>query len=117
MLLEIQITERNKNIFDDFSINIFSESSNNNYEIFTEAVFENGKKKMQPIVDSFKDIHHKKKVELIQWGIMSGISSLVYSEYLNNMKQKYSPVRMIMVPTINSVREYLNPENDFIAVP
>lgn len=57
---------------------------------------------------------HKKKVELIQWGIMSGISSLVYSEYLNNMKQKYSPVRIIMVPTINSVREYLDPENDFM---
>lgn len=69
----IQITERNKNIFDDFSINIFSESSNNNYEIFTEAVFENGKKKMQPIVDSFKDIHE-----------------LLLSEIENN-KDKFNP--------------------------
>ena len=39
------------------SIFFLKENNVDNDEIFTESVFENGRKKVQPIVDSFKDIH------------------------------------------------------------
>jgi len=46
---------------------------------------------------------HKNKVELIQWSIIAGISSLIYSEYIRNMKQKTIPVRSVHVPEIKTV--------------
>lgn len=52
-------------------------------------------------------VRHKSKVELFQWAIMSSIGSLIYSEYLKNIKQKQHPVKMFLVPTIRSVQELL----------
>lgn len=57
---------------------------------------------------------HKKKIELTQWAIISGVSSLVYSEYIRRIKQKSSPVRAILVPEIRVVQDLLNPEGHFI---
>lgn len=54
--------------------------------------------------------HHKKKIELTQWAVMSSVASLVYSEYLLRIKQKQHPTRVIMVPTIRSVQELLLPD-------
>lgn len=58
--------------------------------------------------------NHKNKIELIQWAITSGISSLVYSEYLMNIKRKTLPSNILLVPSIRSVSELLNPENQFM---
>ena len=63
----------------------------------------------QIIKETIKE--HKSKIELIQWAIISGISSLVYSEYISKIKQKNVPVRAILVPDIKRVREFLDPVN------
>ena len=59
---------------------------------------------------------HKKKVELTQWAIISGVSSLVYSEYIRRIKQKSSPVRAILVPEIRAVQELLSSEGHFMKI-
>lgn len=64
----------------------------------------------QIIKETIKD--HKSKIELIQWAIISGISSLIYSEYISKIKQKNVPVRAILVPEIKRVQEFLNPDNE-----
>lgn len=64
------------------------------------------------IKDTIKD--HKKKIELIQWAITSGVASLVYSEYISNIRQKISPTRIIFVPQIRRVQEFLNPDGKFM---
>ena len=57
---------------------------------------------------------HKKKIELIQWSIISGVSSLVYSQYISQIQQKQSPTRIIFVPSLKSVNELLSPDNEFM---
>lgn len=57
---------------------------------------------------------HKNKVEIIQWSVISSITSLVYSEYIIKMKQKQYPVRRILVPSINNVKSLLQPDGNFI---
>lgn len=64
----------------------------------------------QIVKDTIKQ--HKEKIELIQWAIISGVSSLVYSEYIRRIKQKNSPVRAVLVPEIKRVQEFLNPDNE-----
>lgn len=51
--------------------------------------------------------NHKNKIELTQWAIMSAIASLVYSEFLKNIKQKQYPRKMIIVPSIRNIQELL----------
>lgn len=58
--------------------------------------------------------NHKNKIELIQWAITSGVSSLIYSEYLMNIKRKTLPSNILLVPSIRSVNELLDPENQFM---
>lgn len=50
---------------------------------------------------------HKKRIELIQWAVMAGVASLIYSEYLANIRQKQHPVHLVMVPSIRNVQELL----------
>ncbi|MCM1218421.1 MAG: hypothetical protein NC548_28370 [Lachnospiraceae bacterium] len=57
---------------------------------------------------------HKQKIELTQWAITSGIASLVYSEYLKNMKQKQTPVKRIFLPPIKSVSRLLDRDGTFM---
>lgn len=64
------------------------------------------------IKDTIKE--HSKKIELIQWAITSGIASLVYSEYMRNIRQKRVPTRIIFVPQIRRVQELLNPDGEFM---
>jgi hypothetical protein len=59
-------------------------------------------------------LQNKAKIQLLQWGIASGISSLLYSEYLRRIQQKITPKRLIFVPPIKAVEEFLNPENQFM---
>lgn len=66
----------------------------------------------QLIKQTMKD--HKQKIELMQWGIISGISSLIYSEYIKNIRQKQIPVRMVQIPSIKSVKRFLDPESGFL---
>ena len=58
--------------------------------------------------------NHKDGIELIQWAIISAVASLVYSEYIKNIRQKRTPVRMFQVPSIKSVNELLKRENQFM---
>lgn len=64
----------------------------------------------QIVKDTIKQ--HKEKIEFIQWAIISGVSSLVYSEYIRRIKQKNGPVRAVLVPEIKRVKEFLNPDNE-----
>ena len=57
---------------------------------------------------------HKNKIELFQWAVISSVTSLVYSEYLANMKQKQIPVKRIMIAPIKYVSELLNRDGDFM---
>lgn len=58
---------------------------------------------------------HKSKIELTQWAIIGGVASLVYSEYLYNMKNKVTPGKTIlMVPKISAVRELLDEDGSFM---
>lgn len=57
---------------------------------------------------------HAKKIELIQWAIVSSVSSLVYSEYIRNITQKQVPVRMILVPSMKTLNELLHPNGQFV---
>ena len=57
---------------------------------------------------------NKEKIELIQWAIMSGISSLFYSEYIANMRYKEFPVITVEVPSIKTLINYLSLESDFM---
>lgn len=50
---------------------------------------------------------HKKKVELTQWAIISGITSLIYSEYIRRIQHKTVPVQCYMVPEIEAIKELL----------
>lgn len=58
--------------------------------------------------------NHKSKIELIQWAIISGVSSLLYSEYIANIKQKQIPVRKILLPSIKTLNELLSENSQFI---
>lgn len=64
------------------------------------------------IKDTIKE--HSKKIELIQLAITSGIASLLYSEYIRNIRQKRVPTRIIFVPQIRRVQELLNPDGEFM---
>jgi len=57
---------------------------------------------------------HKQKIELTQWAIISGISSLFYSEFIRRFKHKEVPVKMVMVPAIKNVANYLKQDSDFM---
>lgn len=56
---------------------------------------------------------HKAKIEIFQWAVMAGVSSLIYSEYIKNIKQKQVPTRLILVPKIQYVCELLKTDSHF----
>lgn len=51
---------------------------------------------------------HSSKVEVFQWAFTSAIASLVYSEFIRNMRQKSIPVRHVDIPSIRYVQEMLS---------
>lgn len=53
---------------------------------------------------------HKNKIQLIQWSMISGISSLLYPGYLLAMKSKLKPKKLILVPKISTVLSLLDPD-------
>ena len=63
-----------------------------------------------------KDVmkNHKQKITVLQWAIISSVSSLVYSEYIARMKNKQIPTPLILVPTIHSVQELLAEDGQFM---
>lgn len=67
----------------------------------------------QIVKDNMKE--HKEKIELFQWAAIMGVSSLLYSEYLRNMRQKHKPVHMVLVPPIKRVQEFLDPNGSFMS--
>lgn len=61
-------------------------------------------------------ISNRKEIELSQQAMISGVSSLIYSEYLHRIIQKDVPVKRILVPTIRSVREVLDQHGPFMSM-
>lgn len=59
---------------------------------------------------------HKKKIEYIQWAVISGISSLVYSEYISLIRQRTIPVKQVLVPSIKNVEHFLAKDGQFIEI-
>lgn len=58
---------------------------------------------------------HKSKIEITQWAIINGVASLVYSEYLYNMRNKVTPAKtFMMVPKISAVKEFLKEDGELI---
>lgn len=53
-------------------------------------------------------------IEVFQWSIMNAVASLVYCEYLNNMRKFERPVPHIKVVPIKVVRELLDLDSDII---
>ncbi len=66
----------------------------------------------ETISNAMKD--HKNKIEITQWAVISSIASLVFSEYISNIKQKTKPVRKVLVPPIKYVNELLDPSSSFM---
>jgi len=67
----------------------------------------------QLVKDTIKN--HKQEIELIQWAIMNGISSLFYSQYISKMKHKEIASRILIhVPSIKNLLIYLKPESKFM---
>lgn len=57
---------------------------------------------------------HKQKIEIFQWAVMNGVSSLIYSEFIRRMKQKQVPTQYVMVPKISEVSSILKPDGPFM---
>lgn len=53
-------------------------------------------------------IKHKRKIELTQWAIIQGVSSLVYPAYIKQMTQKQVPVKMVLVPSIKGIIRFFD---------
>lgn len=68
------------------------------------------------VYDIVKDTmaKHKKKIELFQWATISGVSSLVFSEYISCIRQKQIPVRQILVPSMRTLSELFDMDGQFI---
>lgn len=67
----------------------------------------------QIVKDAIKQ--HTKELELIQWGIIAGISSLVYSKYISEIKVKQTPrTRLVLVPELKVVKKLLDRNGIFI---
>jgi hypothetical protein len=58
---------------------------------------------------------HKQKIELIQWAAMSSVASLVYSEYIRCIKNKYTPVFKVHLPAIKTVSDILSTNGSFMS--
>lgn len=57
---------------------------------------------------------HKYQIQYYQWAFISGVSTLVYSEFISRIREKDNPKRMYLVPTIRSVYDLLDPHNQFM---
>src|SRR5699024_6218039 len=57
---------------------------------------------------------HKNEVEIFQWSVINSIASLVYSEYISNMKQKTIPTKVILVPKVKLVSDLLSPSGELM---
>ena len=59
---------------------------------------------------------HKNKIELLQWGIINGFTSIFYSAFIASFKQVYVPTRRIKVPPINSVKHILDKDSEYMKI-
>lgn len=66
--------------------------------------------KIQQIIkDTMKN--HKNKIEIFQWAVMNSVGSLLYSEYIKNIRRKEYPRPHIFTPPIKCVSSVLNTDN------
>lgn len=57
---------------------------------------------------------NKNKIELFHWAVTSGVSTLVYSEFIRRMHQKAFPERIIEIPSLRAVDELLSEDSELM---
>ena len=57
---------------------------------------------------------HKDTIGIFQWAITASVTSLIYSEYIRCIKNKYVPVHKVHVPSIKTVSNLLSIDNKFM---
>lgn len=62
--------------------------------------------------DVFGKHHHN--IEIIMGAIASGFTSLIYTEYVKQMKPKIKPTKIVFVPPIRAVEELVNPKSELM---
>ena len=53
-------------------------------------------------------------VERLQWAVMNSVASLVYTEYIRNIKKKEYPREHTLIPSIKTVESCLNMNGDLM---
>lgn len=61
-------------------------------------------------------ITNKENIEMMQWAMMSSISSLIYSEYIYCIKNKYVPVHKVHIPSIRTVQQILSIDGKLMSI-
>ena len=59
---------------------------------------------------------HVKKLEVIQWAIVNGVISLMYSEFIRRMRSKTSPVPIILIPEIQTIHNLLKRDGPMVTL-
>lgn len=57
---------------------------------------------------------HKSNIELFQMMTLQSFATLFHSYYISQFKQKYVPTHRIIVPSIRSFKDYINPKGEFM---
>ena len=52
--------------------------------------------------------------EILQWSVMNALGSLVYTEFISNMKKMDKPIPHVKIPTIKTVREIVSHNSPLI---
>lgn len=52
-------------------------------------------------------LKYKSRIEIIQWAFTSAIASIIYCEYLKNIRQQHKPTFRVLVPQVRRVQEIL----------
>ena len=57
---------------------------------------------------------YKQEVQDLQWAVMNAFASILYSEYIANIKQKTTPVQKVLVPEISLIRNLLDEDSELM---
>lgn len=58
--------------------------------------------------------NNKKDIEVIQWGIMNSVASLIYSEYISDIRKQQYPTMRIFIPEIRYVSELVSENSELM---
>ena len=69
--------------------------------------------KIKELIDNFIK-NNKSQIEIFQNSVIQSLASLIYSEYIKNIKQQRVPIQITWVPQINFVRELIDNKSDLV---